>query len=58
MQRRQRPVHGFEHAFILLRPRNRQHAGVGGFDLLGLRAHATGDDHLAVFGHRLADGAE
>ena len=58
MHRRQRAVHGIEHAFILLRPRYRQHAGVGGLDLLGLGAHAAGDDHLAVLGHRLADGAE
>ena len=33
-------------------------AGIGRLDLLGLGAHAAGDDHLAVLGHRLADGAE
>jgi hypothetical protein len=27
-------------------------------DFLGLRAEAAGDDHLAVFGQRLADGLE
>ncbi len=58
MDRRQRAMHRFEHALILLRSGDRQYAGVGGLDLLGLRAHATGDDHFAVFGHRFADGAE
>ena len=58
MHRRQRAMHGVEHAFILLRARDRQHAGIGRLDLLGLRAHAAGDDDLAVLGHRLADGAE
>ena len=58
VHRRQRAVHGIEHAFILLRSGDRQHAGIGGLDLLGLGAHAAGDDDLAVLGHRLADGAE
>ena len=58
MHRRQRAMHGIEHAFILLRSRDRQHAGIGGFDLLGFRPHAAGDNDLAVFGHGLADGAE
>ena len=51
-------MHGIEHAFILLRSRDREHAGIGGLDLLGLGAHAAGDDHLAVLGHGLADRAE
>ncbi len=58
MHRRQRAVHGLQHALILLRPRDREHAGIGRLDLLGLGAHAAGDDDLAVLGHRLADGAE
>ncbi len=58
MYRRQRAVHGIEHAFILLRPRDREHAGIGCLDLFGFRAHAAGDDDLAVLGHRLANGAE
>ncbi len=58
MHRRQRAVHGVQHALILLRARDREHAGIGCCDLLGLRAHAAGDDDLAVLGHCLADGAE
>ena len=58
VQRRQRPMHRIQHAFILLRPSYRQNAGIGGLDLLGFRAHAAGDDHPAVLGHGLADGAE
>jgi hypothetical protein len=58
MHRRQRAMHRVQHAFILLRSGNRQHAGVGGLDLLGLRAHAAGNDHLAVLSHCFADGAE
>ena len=51
-------MHGFEHAFILLRAGHRQHAGMHGRDLFRLGAHAAGHDHLAVFGHRGADGGE
>ena len=58
VQRRHRAVHGLQHAFILLRPRDRQHAGIGGLDLFGFGAHAAGHDHLAIRGHGLADGAE
>src|SRR6185437_4039604 len=43
---------------ILLRPRDREHAGIGGRNLLGFRAHAAGDDDLAVLGHGVADGGE
>ncbi len=58
MHRRQRAMHGIEHALILLRSGNRQHAGIGRLDLLGFRAHAAGDDHLAILGHGFADGAK
>ncbi len=58
MQRRQRPVHCVQHALILLRPGDRQYAGIGSLDLIGFRAHAAGDDHPAILGHGLADGAE
>ena len=58
MNRWQGPVHGFQHALILLRARDRQHARIGRLDLLRFRAHTAGDDDLAVLGHRLADGAE
>ena len=58
MHRRQRPMHGVQHALILLRTRNREHAGIGRLDLFGFGAHAAGDDDLAVLGHRLADGAQ
>ncbi len=47
-----------EHALVLLRPGDREHVGELGRDLLRLRAHAAGDDHLAVLGQRLADGVE
>jgi hypothetical protein len=58
VQRRQCAVHGVEHAFILLRPGDREHVRIGFLDLLGFRAHATGDNDLAVFGHGFADGAQ
>ncbi|MGY4418851.1 hypothetical protein ACVWY2_001276 [Bradyrhizobium sp. JR6.1] len=58
MRRRQRAVHGVQHALILLRSRDRQHAGIGALDLLRLGAHAAGDDDLAVLGHGLADRRE
>ncbi len=58
VQRRQRAMHGIEHALILLRPGDREHIGIRFLDLLGLRAHAAGDDHLAVLGHGFADGTE
>ena len=51
-------MHGIQHAFVLLRPGDRQHVGIGFFDLLGFRAHAAGDDDLAVLGHGLADGPQ
>jgi hypothetical protein len=51
-------MHGVEHAFILLRAGDRQQVGIGGFDLLGLGAHAAGDDDLAVLRHGFADGAQ
>ena len=58
MDRRQRAVHGLQHALVLLRTRDRQHTGIGRLDLLGFGAHAAGDDDLTVLGHGLADGAE
>jgi hypothetical protein len=58
VHRWQRPVHGLQHALILLRARDRQHPRIGRLDLLGFSAHAAGDDDLAVLGHGLADGAE
>ena len=51
-------MHGIQHALILLRTSDRQHAGIGLFDLLGFGAHAAGHDHLAVLGHGLADRRE
>ena len=51
-------MHGVQHALILLRTGDREHAGIGRLDLLGFGAHAAGDDDLAVLGHGLADGAE
>src|SRR5215469_1981744 len=55
MCRRHRPVHGMEHAFILLRSGDREHAGVLGSDLLGLGAHAAGNDDFSVLRHRRFD---
>ena len=51
-------MHGLEHALILLGAGDREHAGMGLFDLFGLGAHAAGDDDLAVLGHGLADRGE
>ncbi len=58
VQRRQRAMHGIEHALILLWSCDRQHAGIGRLDLLRFGAHAAGDDHLAVLGHGFADRAQ
>jgi len=55
---RQRRVHGAHHAGVILRPADRQHIRVHRADLLRALAETTGDDHLAVFGQRLADGVE
>jgi len=58
MRRWQRAMNSIQHAFICLRPRDREHAGIGLLDLLGFRAHAAGNDDLAVLGHGLADSGE
>ena len=52
---RHRLVHRRHHRLVGLWPRHGEESGIGGADLLGLRAHAAGDDHAAVLGHRLAD---
>ena len=51
-------MHGIEDALILLRPGDRQHARIGLFDRFGFRAHAAGDDDLAVFRQGLTDCTE
>ncbi len=56
--RRLGPVHRLQHALVLLRPGDRQDIRIGLADRFRLGAHAAGDDHLAVLGHGLADGAE
>jgi len=48
-------MYRLEHSFIMLRPRDREHAGMRGSDLFGLRSHAAGHDHFAIFRHRCAD---
>ena len=48
-------MHGIEHAFVLLRAGDGEHAGMRGGDLFRLRPHAAGDDDFAVFGHGGAD---
>ena len=56
--RRHRAMHGLDHALVLLRAGDRQHLRVGGRNALRLRAHAAGDDDLAVFLQRAADGCK
>ena len=56
--RRRGAMHGVEHALVLLRAGDGEHVGIFVGDLLRLRAHAAGDDDLAVLGQRLADGVE
>src|SRR4029077_10372189 len=51
-------MHRVEAPLVLLRPGDREHAGMYGRDLLRLGAHAAGDDDLAVLGHGGADGGE
>ena len=51
-------MHGLEHALVLLRASDREHAGMYGGDLVRLRTHAAGDDDFAVFRHRRADSRE
>ena len=51
-------MYGRENAFVLLRPRDRQHVRETLPDRLGLGAHAAGHDDASVLRHRLADGAE
>src|SRR2546421_6350057 len=55
---RHRPVHGRDHALVLLRAGDREYVRVALCDLLRLGAHAAGHDHLAVSGQRVADGGE
>ncbi len=56
--RRQVGVDRVHHLLVLLRPGDREHAGVGASNHLGLYAEAAGDDDLAVLGHGLADGLQ
>jgi len=58
VRRRHRLVHRGDHALVLLRPGDGEDARMRRADLLGLRAHAAGDDDAAVLGQRLADRAE
>ena len=43
---------------IILRAGDRQHAGMRLKNPLRAFAQATGDNDLAIFGHRLADGVQ
>ena len=58
MLRRQMLVHRGDHFLVALRAGDFQHLRMPREDFLGLRAEATGDDHLAVLGQRFADGLE
>ena len=56
--RRRGTMHRLQHAFVLLRAGDGEHARMHGGDFFRFRAHAAGDDDLAVLGHGLADGGE
>jgi len=56
--RRRRPVHGVDHAFVLLRAGDSEDVGKPLGDLFGLCAHAPGDDHFPVISECRADGVE
>ena len=49
-------MHGIEHAFILLRSSDSEHARMLACDFFRFSTHAAGDDHLAVLRHCSADG--
>ena len=51
-------VHRGQYAFVLLRPRHRQHLRMRGRNLFRLRAHAAGHDDFAVFLKRRPDCGE
>ncbi len=53
-----RLVHRRDDALVGLGTRDRQHVREPVADLLGFRAHAARDDHLAVLRHGLADRIE
>ena len=55
-RRRDRLVHRVQNLFVLVRPGDRQHRGMGLPDRLFLDAQASGDDDPAVLGNCLADG--
>src|SRR4029077_984066 len=56
--RRHRAMDGIDYALVLLRAGDSKNARIMGDDLLGLRTHAAGDDHLAVRLNRLADSGQ
>src|SRR4029077_18139737 len=56
--RRRRAMDGLDYALVLLRAGDGEHARIMRDDLLGLRTHAAGDDHLAVRANRLANSCE
>ena len=49
---------GRNHFFVGMRAGDAKHAGMHAGDLLGVFAHAAGDNDAAVFTHGLADGVE
>ena len=51
-------VHRGDHFFVALRTGDLEHLRMPVEDLLRLRAETSGDDHLAVFGQRFADGIQ
>ena len=53
-----RPMNSGQYAFVLLRPRHRQHLRMRGRNLFRLRAHAAGHDDFAVFLKRRPDCGE
>ena len=51
-------MHRLHHAVRVVRPRNRQHGRMGSLYNAFFRAQATGNNDLAVFRQRLADGIQ
>ena len=49
-------MHGVQHLFVLMRAGDGEDLGVVFADIVGLGPQTAGDDDLAVFRQRLADG--
>ena len=58
MPRRHGAMHRLDHAFVLLRAGHRENIRIARRDRVGLGAHASGHDHLAVASERFPDRGE